>query len=427
MRPPTHELYPKEYLPGRGITRKVTYKSERIVPLERFKDLEHYSDVLYYCVKCGQCRSIYQEPGRGRTCPSGDLRRFEAYYLGGKNLLLWGLLRGKISWSKYLAEILYHCTLCGNCAQQCQVVEIHYYALEWLEAARREAVRLGFGPMPEHKRFGEHTAKEHNPYLEPHEKRWDWLPFNKESLPEKAEVVYFVGCTSSYRQKEIAIATVNILKKLGVNFTILWREGFDEWCCGSPLERTGQVEIVKELAEHNIAAIERTGANTVITSCAGCYRMLKEDYRERYGLKSEFDVLHMLHLILDYVKKGKLKLKELKAKVTYHDPCHLGRHMGVYEEPRELLRMIPGLELIEMERTKENAWCCGAGGGVMAAFKELASYAAHERVLEAERTGADILVSSCPFCWRNLNDDIKRHEHKISMKDITELILEAME
>ncbi|MHA1580483.1 MAG: (Fe-S)-binding protein [Candidatus Freyarchaeota archaeon] len=411
----------KRYLPGRGITEKVTI-SDR-VSLERYQTLEYYKDQVYRCGKCGQCRYTYQNADLARSCPSGELRGFESYYLGGKNLLLWGLTSGRLIWSEGLAEILYHCTLCGNCTQQCQLEGIHTYALEWLAAAREEAVEKGYGPMPEQRRYGQHVEEEHNPYVERHTDRLNWLGDRVGNFPEKAETVYFVGCTSSYRQKNIAIATFDILSGLGKDFTVMR----DEWCCGSPLIWTGQVEIARKCAEHNVEAIEETGAELVVTSCAGCYRILKEVYREKFGLDYGFEVMHSPVYVLDLVKRGELTLeKPFGKRVTYHDPCHIGRHMGIYEQPRELLRSIPGIELVEMPRNRHNAWCCGAGGGVKSSFKELASFAATERLREALETGAEVLSSACPFCYRNLSDAKEESKMNIQILDLMELVQMSM-
>nr|MDO8044443.1 heterodisulfide reductase-related iron-sulfur binding cluster [Candidatus Baldrarchaeota archaeon] len=419
-----YELFKKtleKYLPGKGVTKRITPDQ---LELKRFEDLEHYKDVLYFCGKCGQCRYVFQEAYWSRVCPSGELKKFEAYYLGGKNLLLWGVLSGKLKWTENLAKILYHCTLCGNCTQQCQIPEIHHYALEWLFAARIESVKRGIAPMPEHRKFGEWTKKEHNPYMELHTDRQKWISSDiRRELPEKADIVYFVGCTSSYREIQVAKAMLDILTSLKLNFTILK----DEWCCGSPLFWTGQIDIAKECAKHNIEEIEKSGATIVVTSCAGCYRMIKEIYRNKFGLEYSFEVLHAPEFLLSLVKDGTLPLEnEISEKVTYHDPCHIGRHMGLYEPPRELLKNIPGIELIEMTRNRRNAWCCGAGAGVKSAFKDLALFAAHERLKEAQSTEAEILATSCPFCERNLRDAAKAYNVNIKVVDIIELIKYSM-
>jgi heterodisulfide reductase subunit D len=409
------------YIPGRGVTDKVTIPDR--VSLERFESLEYYKDQVYRCGKCGQCRYTYQSADLARSCPSGELKKFESYYLGGRNLLLWGLTSGQLKWSDALAEILYHCTLCGNCTQQCQLEGIHTYALEWLSAAREKAVEEGFGPMPEQKRYAQSVLDENNPYIEKHADRLNWLGNKKATLPKKADIVYFVGCTSAYRQDKIASSTFDVLSNLGKDFTIMQ----DEWCCGSPLIWTGQVEIAKNCAEHNIREIEKTGAELVVTSCSGCYRMLKEVYRDRFKMDYGFEVVHSPVYVMDLIKKGELTLeKPVNKKVTYHDPCHIGRHMGIYEPPRELLQSIPGLELVEMPRNRHNAWCCGAGGGVKSSFKELASFAATERLREAVATGAEILSSACPFCYRNLNDAKEENNMDIQIVDLMELVNMSM-
>ena len=402
-----------EDIPGTGITLR---RAPEQLELERRRPLSYYRRVLYFCGKCGQCRYVYQDAYWSRVCPSGELRKFEAYYLGGKNLLLWGLLSGKLEWTSKAAEILYHCTLCGNCVQQCQLPEIHNYALEWVHAARVEVVKRGLGPMPEHRRFGEWVRREHNPYMEPHSARLSWLG---EKPKGKGEVAYFVGCTCSYRELEVAKAVVSLLKSSGVKFTLLE----DEWCCGSPLYWTGQVDVVEELARHNARELEKTEAAVAVTSCAGCYRMLKQIYPEVYGVELSMEVLHISELLLKLVKEGALQPeRELSWAVTYHDPCHLGRHTGVYEAPRQLIGSIRGLELREMLRNRRNAWCCGAGAGVKSAFKQLASYAASERIREAEETGAQVLLTACPFCEMNLREAAEKAGSKIRVLDITQAL-----
>ncbi len=414
------ELYPREtFMPGKGIFEKVTITSKK----QRKHDasLDEYDDLLRQCVTCASCRYVQQE--WSRCCPSGEYGKFETYYLGGKNQLIRGLRQGEIDWNNQVLTRLYACMLCGACQVNCQVPEIHHYAVDWLEAAREEAVKLGHGPMPKSKRFGEWITKEKNPYIEPNVDRLKWLPTSTNKLPPKADVVYFVGCTASYRQKNIATATFNVLKNIGLDFTIMK----DEWCCGSPTQRTGQRKIAEEMAKHNIETIQKTEANTIVTSCAGCYRMIKEDYKERYNIPLDFDIIHSSVYALDLIKKGELKLeKEIPKKVTYHDPCHLGRHMGIYEEPRELLKKIPGIELVEMPRNRQWAWCCGSGAGVKADFSEIADFASTERLKEADTTGAEAITSACPFCYRGLKDGAENEKTSIEIFDVIELIDKSM-
>lgn len=385
----------------------------------------------HLCTRCGTCHTIYKlkmwersTPDWLPVCPAGEKYGFEPYYSSGRMWIARGITEGKLDLDDPgLLKIIYSCTLCGNCEKQCQTDILNEHITEIIETLRERAVESEVGPMPKQKEFGEWTKKEHNPYLEPHEERLNWLPFNKSELPDKADLVYFVGCTSSYRQKKIASATVNILKKLGANFTIL----DNEWCCGSPLQRTGQSEIARECANHNIEELKRVGAKQVITSCAGCYRMLVKDYKEKYGLDYDFEIIHFPVFLLDLLDKGELKLeKGINQTITYHDPCHIGRHMSIYDPPRELLEKIPDVKLVEMDRIREYAWCCGSGGGVKSGFSDLAMFAAKERCEEAIRTGAQAIVSTCPFCYRNLNDAIEAHNLNLKMYDLVELIWESI-
>jgi len=406
------------YIRGTGIE-KIDMKQEDH-KLDRHKGIEHYKDIVYQCGKCGTCRTVFQDVNWARVCPSGEFGQFEAYYLGGKNLLTWGLMSNKLKWTDNLARIFYECSLCLACIQQCQIPELHTYAGEWLMAMREEAVRAGFGPMPEQKQYTKFVEELHNPYGEKHENRQDWFPSDAFQSPN-AKLAYFVGCTSSYREKEIAISTVRILNTLGIEFKILENES----CCGSPVYMTGQVDYARKIAEDNVKMFKDSGIEKIITSCAGCYRALKDIYPKKFGIKHGIEVLHLPEFILSNVKNGTIKFKqELNMKITYHDPCHLGRHMGIYKEPRAVLEKIPGIELVEMNRNKHNAWCCGSGGGVRSAFKDLSEFAARERIEEAKDTDASAIVSSCPFCLNQFKTNIKNDE--IKAYDISQLIEKAI-
>ena len=406
------------YIKGKGVSKlRLAYEDHK---LDRNQNLEHYEDVFYQCGKCGTCRTVYKDANWARVCPSGEFGQFEAFYLGGKNLLAWAVTSDKLKWSENLAKIFYQCSVCLACTQQCQIPEIHHYAGEWLMAMREKAVQLGFGPMPEHKQYTEYIARDNNPYGEKHEDRLNWLPSNINLSPD-AKIGYFVGCTSSYREKNVAIATAEILNSLQIEFKILK----DESCCGSLVYMTGQVEKAKKIAEENVKMFKDAGIEKIITSCPGCYKTLKDVYPNKFGLNHGIEIIHLPKFLLDKLKSGELKFNnEINLKITYHDPCHLGRHMGIYKPPRDLLEKIPGIELIEMVRNRHNAWCCGSGGGVRSGFKDLSSYAANERIEEAKRTTAQAIVSSCPFCLNQFKANIKDNE--IEVLDISELVRKAI-
>ncbi|NVM31163.1 MAG: (Fe-S)-binding protein [Candidatus Helarchaeota archaeon] len=369
---------------------------------------------LHQCSRCSSCKYIYKN--YNSSCPSGEKFWFETFWASGRVWMANALSKGNLKWSDSIIKALFACPLCGNCSVQCQQ-EVSSHLLDIMESLREEAVKAGVGPLDAHKSFAEGIKSENNPYKEPHTSRLDWL--GGADLPEKAEVLYFVGCTSSYRQKKIARATYSVLKKINADFTI----SPEEWCCTSPLLRTGQTTAAESVVNHNINITKKIGTKTIIFSCAGCFRTFKEDYSRFLDQDWGIEILHVTEYLYNLLKDEELKIsKEFPYTVTYHDPCHLGRHVGVYDAPRELLKAIPGLKLIEMSRIRENAWCCGAGGGVKSGFKEWAVEIAKERIKEAEKTNAEYLVSSCPFCHRNLEDAIKAKKSGLKMLDITEIL-----
>ena len=291
-------------------------------------------------------------------------------------------------------------------------------------------------------------AESHNIYGEPHGQRFKWLPGDVK-LSEGAKVAYFVGCATSYLNPDIAVNTARILNAGGFEFTIMSAE---EYCCGAPLWRTGQIEAAWKLVEHNLDVLRRLGIKTLIASCAECYGTFRGFYPRIADM--DFEVLHITEVIRMMLQEGKLKLtKKLEMKATYHDPCLLGRlselyvpwngvikafgyheppkqwrrgTSGVYDAPRQVLRSIRGLELVEMIRNEENAFCCGGGGGVPAAFPDFALWTAAERLGEAGSTGAEAVISCCPFCESNFEKALEAGKRKIDYHDITELVLKAL-
>lgn len=236
-------------------------------------------------------------------------------------------------------------------------------------------------------------------------------------------VLYFTGCMAAYRLDSIAKSTIKLMQKAGVDFTML---GDEEWCCGSVLLRTGNRDLAEKVAKHNIEAFKNAGVDKIVTACAGCYKTLKNDYPELTG-GNNIEVVSGPEFILHLIKDGKLKFKKTDKKVTFHDPCHLGRHSSVYDEPREVLQSVEGLELVEMPRNRENSRCCGSGGGVQSGFKELANKMADVRIEEAAGTGAEVVTSPCPFCTYALGEAAKRTNKGIEAIDFAELILEFIE
>jgi heterodisulfide reductase subunit D len=263
--------------------------------------------------------------------------------------LIYALMSDQLKWSEKLANILYACPTCGNCMENCRFDKFNDFLVDIIECARAEAVKNGYCPENQKVLLERTTNPEfYNPYGESNSDNEELK--NKYDLPDKAEYVYYIGCTSNYRQKDLRDSTIRFLKNAGVNFTLI-----DEHCCTSPLLRTGQIEPVKDFMNYNIEKIKETGATKVVTSCAGCYRTLKVDF-EKQGINMDIKVYHITELINQLLVENKIEFKtEYKKKITYHDPCHLGRHSGLYDIPREVYKTIPGIEFVEMEKIKENS------------------------------------------------------------------------
>ena len=376
---------------------------------------------------------------------------FHPYSGGGKIILALLLEMGRINPSDEVRDVVYKCTECGACAVSCKFLNT-LEPLEIIMKLREKLVDAGYGPMPKQQQYIESVKKNNNPYNEPHEKRLDWLAKGIE-LDPNAKVLYYVGCTSAYRREEMAIAAARIMNAAQVPFNIL---SDDEFCCGSPILRTGDIKTFQEFLNKNLDVIESKGIETVVFSCAGCYDTFKVDYPLYRNYN--FRVLHVVEFFDELLENGQLKLtNEVPLTVTYHDPCHLGRNVEIYEEwdgdvvdlmplvsinmpskpkrtgakgiydaPRNILKKIPGLNLVEMERIKEYAYCCGAGAGVKSAFPEFALNTAKTRIQEAEDTGAQAITSACPFCSTNLQDAIKESVSNLKFYDINELLLMAL-
>jgi heterodisulfide reductase subunit D len=235
--------------------------------------------------------------------------------------------------------------------------------------------------------------------------------------------LYYLGCTASYdiNVKEVGINTINVMNALGVRFGIL---GPEEKCCGSVLLRIGDHEF-ERLSEYNIRLFNALNVKRIFTSCAGCYRTLKVDYKKMGTLHAE--VVHSIDIVDRAIQEGRLTLThEVPVRATYHDPCHMGRHSNWYDAPRRVLNAIPGLEFVECDRVREFSRCCGAGGGLKAGFGDVQALMAQERAKDAEKLGATHLVSTCPFCYQGLQVGLNALKSKVKMTDLMELVAKAM-
>lgn len=364
--------------------------------------------MLHRCIRCGNCKYIFRD--YGPSCPSGEHFKFESYFASGRIWLAQAVSKEEIEIDESLIEPLFACTTCGNCEIQC-LAPHREHIVDIIEVLRTQVVEK-IGAHPKHIKFHDYVKSVHNPYGAEHHNRSLLAIHN---LPKKAETVYFIGCTSNYRETKIRDSTISLLKKAGVDFTIV-----DEYCCSSPLLRTGQLDLFNELAQHNVNAIVEAGAKRVVTSCAGCFRTLSHDY-PKHGIDFPIPVIHISSLLWQLLSNRDLIPKKVSRRqsVTYHDPCHLGRHMNEYDTPRKVITYLP-VELFEMNPTRENAWCCGAGGGVKSAYNDFSVETAAVRLEHAKELDVDYLVTACPFCVRNLSDACDEHSPKVI--DLAELV-----
>ncbi|MFQ6062058.1 MAG: (Fe-S)-binding protein [Methanosarcinales archaeon] len=341
----------------------------------------------------------------------------------GLRAMLFGPKKIPDSILQEFANRAYHCTTCGVCGTVC---ESGIDTVELWEALRANMVKRGNGPYGKQSFFPKLIQKDSNPYQGKQEDRLAWMPEGIE-VADKAEIAYYAGCTAAFRQPELAIATVKVLDYLGLEFTML---GEDEYCCSSALIRTGQQDlnpVVPDFAKHNIEALKAKGVKKVLFACAGCFRASMIDWPRYYDGKIPFERIHISKFINDQLDAGKLEFKNsINKTITYHDPCHLGRHVGVYEEPRKVLQRIPGVTFVEMERNKELQRCCGAGGGCKAGIPDFALAMAQARIEDALNVNADILSSACPFCRRNFQDGQEASNAPIEVEDLIVLVAKAL-
>ncbi|MBC7223753.1 MAG: (Fe-S)-binding protein [Anaerolineae bacterium] len=314
---------------------------------------------------------------------------------------------------------LYACCLCGLCTAWC---EPGWDVPRVMEAARRDAAQAGLAPEPAHQ-MATHVQRLGNPLGEPPERRLHPIADQVAGLPERAKVLLFFGCNTLYRQPEVAQATLTLMEAAGQRVTV-WRE---EACCGEPLRALGFVDEARASGEALLQAVAASGARRVVFTCPSCLRMVRETYpRLGVSLPQGVEWLHHTTFLLELVRTGKLApTHPLDWQATYHDPCALGRGLGQYDAPRELLGHLPGVRLVEMFHHRERALCCGAGGGMGGLDLRVAVEAGRKVVSLAQGAGADHLVTACPTC----KGSFARHAGEgqgLEVWDVAEVLVAAL-
>ncbi len=377
-----------------------------------------YADIVHRCFRCGYCK--FTSDYTDFNCPAYRKFRFETYSPGGRMWLIRGWLNGEIKNSERFQEILFSCATCANCVEHC-VFTFSDDLVNIFIAAREELISDGIIPPPV-RDYLKNINVNGNPYKEPAAERGKWAVGTPLETYSDQEYLFYVGCVGSYdeRAKKIARAVGSLLLKAGLSIGIL---GEKETCDGNEVRTLGEIGLFEYLARQNIESFKGLNVKKVITLDPHAFNVFKKDYP---GLGGTFEVYHYTQVLAPLIQAGKVPLKECATKVTYHDPCYLGRHNGEYTAPRTILKAVPGLELIEMERSGENAFCCGGGGGNF--FTDILGGGedspARLRVKEALDTGAEIIAVACPQCAKMLDDAVKSEEldDRLKVLDVAEIV-----
>jgi len=381
-----------------------------------------YADIVHRCFRCGYCK--FTSDYTDFNCPTYRKFRFETYSPGGRMWLIRAWLNGEIKNSDRFQEILFSCATCANCVEHC-VFTFSEDLVNIFISAREEMVNDGIIPPPV-RDYLKNININGNPYKEPASERGKWAEGTLVETYKDQEYLFYIGCVGSYdeRGKKIARAVGNLLVKAGVSIGIL---GDKENCDGNEVRTMGEAGLFQFLAEKNIALFRDLGVKKIITLDPHAFNTFKKDYP---ALDGEFEVYHYTQILAPLIQSGKIPLKKLNDKITYHDPCYLGRHNGEYNAPRKILKAIPGIELVEMDRSRENAFCCGGGGGnfftdILGGGEDSPS---RIRVREALDTGAGIIAVACPQCAKMLDDAVKieQLDDRLKVMDVAEIVTNCL-
>lgn len=375
------------------------------------------------CTQCGECLKycpVQEVTGNLAVSPPEKIRMFREFIKATEGLKA-KLFSPKDIDRKLLEEFtkaVYECTTCGACSQNCTV---GIFTQRLWPMLRKEMVRRGLGPVGTQAEMPGAIKKSGNPYNKPAEDRFKtWFP-DDVKVYEKADIAYYAGCTGAYEAQPMVRGDILVLNAIGEKFTMLPSE--EEVCCGFPLFITGQHDMLEDLTKRLVGAYKAKGVKVLLCSCPCCVNIMARDWPLFYGKELPFKIRHITQFAADAIKHGRLYFKKgLRERIIYHDPCYLSRGVGVIDEPRAVLRSIPGIKLLEFERHGLNSRCCGAGGAARKVFHENAVAIGRLTIDEAVDKGADRLVLSCPACYVKVNEAMQGHEKQIKIVDIMELV-----
>jgi Fe-S oxidoreductase len=378
-----------------------------------------YAEILHRCFRCGYCKlpSDYSD----LNCPSYLQYRFETYSPGGRMWLLRGWLDKEFQTSPRLSEIFFSCVACGNCVEHCAFQTFKEDILNAFIAGREELVNEGAVP-PTARDYFRSVHLYGNPYKLPEAERAHWAEGLDLELYGNQEYLFYIGCVGSYdeRGQKMSRAAAKLLKSSGVSCGIL---GAEERCDGNEVNTMGERGLFERLAGQNIEQFQSLHVKKIVTLSPHGFHAMKNEYPKHGG---DFEVYHYTQILAQHIETLKFDSPQKELRVTYHDPCYLGRHNGEYQAPRALLQSIPGIEFVEMDRNMSDALCCGGGGGNV--FTDMIGVGvdspARVRVREALETGAEVLVVACPSCAKMFEDAVKGEslDDKLRVMDLSEII-----
>ena len=375
------------------------------------------------CTQCGECLKhcpVQDVTGNPAVSPPEKIRMFRAFIRAtdGLKAKLFGPGEVDRKLLEDFTKAVYECTTCGACGQNCPV---GIFTQRLWPLLRKEMVKRGLGPIGVQADLPNVIQHSGNPYDKPAANRYaPWFP-EQVKLVERSAIAYYAGCTGAYESQPMVRGDVLVLNAIGEPFTMLPPE--EEVCCGFPLFITGQHDLLKELVTRLVEGYTARGVKMLVCSCPCCVNIMARDWPLIYGAALPFKIRHITQYVSEAIQQGRLRVnRELHESVIYHDPCYLSRGVGVIEEPRSVLKSIPGVTLLEFERHGLNSRCCGSGGAARKVFHENAIKMGRQTIDEAVAKKADRLILSCPACYAKVNEAMQGYDKQIRITDIMELM-----
>ena len=376
--------------------------------------IEEYKDMIYACGRCEICRGIdYND-----RCPEVFTQHWESSTARGRMAIARAILEGKLEYSEDLAERIFGCFMCGRCKEECKkAAQIDVIAIT--KAMRQDFIDLGIKIPEDGANMADTVTSSGNIFADPpkiHNKWAEGLEFN-----EGSGTLFYPGCLASHRFKEKTNILVQLLQAAGYDLDFL---GDDQTCCGTPYWITGKMENASDYAKAYMKKLQNRGVKEIITPCPSCFRAFDEEYPHLLGIeKFPIKIRHTSEILQEIVDQKKLKFKTpINKKVTYHDPCEIGRYRDIYDPPRKVLEAIPGIEFIEMSRKREQAFCCGGGGGCKIMYPDHSQSVSDERIRDFVESEAELMATICPACEMNLTHGMYEADLDVRVLDIAEIL-----